>query len=501
MRVSIYAIFSFLCLTILSHAQLQVAPVFTDDMVLQRNKPIAFYGKALPGQIVAVCFAGIRKKGVADKDSSWKIIFAPQKANHKNQQVIIESRNEKIVLNNILIGDVWLCIGQSNMEWPVMKEAHYDPTKNYENTSIRLYNPTYAGKGVYNTTFSDSIVQLLNQKKFYTGAWERCSNQSIKSMSAVGYYFANAIFAQTNIPQGIINLSIGGAPLEAFISSRTLKSHPVFSQKVYGNWICNDALPVWVRERGRQNTAGLTTIFSDEYGPAHAYKPGYAYDEGIQFLTSFSIAGILCYQGESNAQEPERVHEYAALQKLLIQDYRKFWNDATLPYYFVQLSSIDTLKYKSHLWPAFRNEQRVSLSEIKNSGMAVTSDIGAKDDVHPTNKKDVGERLARWALWHNYHQKIIPCGPLPLKAVYKNGKIFISFKYYGNGLKTLDGKALQGFSIDGKTTTTAVINNNTVEVRAVIKPEYVYYGWQPFSEGNLFNSVSLPASTFKIKVE
>lgn len=141
------------------------------------------------------------------------------------------------------------------------------------------------------------------------------------------------------------------------------------------------------------------------------------------------------------------------------------------------------------------------LQLIPNSGMAVCSDIGAKDDVHPTNKKLVGERLAKWALHKTYHKKIVPSGPLPLAAKYRKGKVIVSFRYKENGLRTTDGKPLKGFSLDGKDEVEAFFVNNAVVISTNQKPGYVYYGWTPFSNGNLVNSENLPASTFKIKVQ
>ena len=180
---------------------------------------------------------------------------------------------------------------------------------------------------------------------------------------------------------------------------------------------------------------------------------------------------------------------------------REKWKQPQLPFYFVQLSSIDTVKYKGHLWPQFRNEQRKMMQLIPNSGMAVCSDIGAKDDVHPTNKKVVGERLARWALNNEYKRKNSPSGPLPLHAKYVKGKLIIAFQYMSHGLKTSDDKPLRGFSIDGINDIEATIGDSGILIYLKRKPEYIYYGWRAFSDGNVVNSENLPASTFKIKVD
>jgi len=263
----------------------------------------------------------------------------------------------------------------------------------------------------------------------------------------------------------------------------------------------NDSLPVWIRERGRQNVGRISNVPADENGKNHPYKPGFAYAAGIEPILGMPIKGVIWYQGEINAQEMERVKEYAALQKLMIDDYRSKWHLPHMPFYWVQLSSIDTNNYKSQLWPEFRNEQRLLLKMVTNGGMAVCSDIGFKNSVHPTDKKTVGERLARWALNKTYQKNIIPSGPLPIKAEYANGIVVISFRYTANGLQTADNKKVRGFSTDGQTDTNAIIQNNKIILSVKKKPAFMYYAWKPYSDANVVNSELLPASTFKLKVQ
>lgn len=496
--------FVFLCISLLpffATAQLQVAKIFSDNMVVQRNLPVHIWGKATPGKQVMASFSNEKRNALVQNDSLWVVSFKPQRANLQPQSVIIICGNERIELKNILVGDVWLCIGQSNMEWPMVKEMHYkEAILNSGQPLLRFYNPTYTGKNTFSIPYSDSIIQNLTAENFYKGQWQTCDSNSFKLMSAVGYYFGKRIANELNIPVGLINISIGGAPLETFISTHTMKNNPQFSEKVKGDWLVNNALPVWARERGKQNVGGLKNVPNDEYGNNHSFKPGFAYESGIAPILNFPIKGILCYQGESNAQELERVNEYAALSSLMIEDYRAKWQQPQLPFYYVQLSSIDTIRYKGHLWPQFRDEQRKMLQLIPNSGMAVCSDIGFKNDVHPTNKKEVGERLARWALNKTYKQNITPSGPLPLKATYINGKVTITFQYIAKELKTSDGGVLKGFSVDDKHDAEANFGGSGILIPVNTKPDYIYYGWKSFSDGNLINSENLPASTFKIKV-
>jgi sialate O-acetylesterase len=493
---------SFLLLPCASGAQLQVAKIFSDNMVLQRNEPIPIWGKAAPGKEVNVQFAGQAKTVVTKRDSSWMAYFPKQRPSAKPQSILITSGNEKILLNNILIGDIWICSGQSNMEWPMSKEAHWrQEIANTYQPLIRFNNPPPAGRYVYGVAYGDSLNKRLNTNDFYLwGNWQYCDSNTVKGMSAVAYYFAKTIVVKENVPIGLIHLSIGGAPIETFISRETMQNSPKFAGKVSGNWLENKNLPEWIRQRGRENVGSNLEGYKDDLGLNHAYKPGFAFESGIRPLLSLPVKGIIWYQGESNSLEIERVEEYKDLLHLLIDDYRQKWKQSGLPFYWVQLSSIDTAHYQSKFWPQFRDEQRKLLGEIKNGGMAVCSDIGLKDNVHPINKKEVGERLARWALNKTYKEDIVPSGPLPVRASFEKGRIIVRFQF-ARGLKTSDGQPLHGFSLDGKSEVEAIIQNNQVIIPVTEMSEYVYYGWKPFTNANLVNAEGLPASTFKAKVQ
>lgn len=494
--------YCFLFIPSLGIGQLQFSKVFENNMVLQREKQIRIFGNALPGWKITVVFSATRKTAVTQADSTWSVVFPKQKSNGAGQSVTIKSHNQSIVLSNILMGDVWLCIGQSNMEFPMQNEMHFNQAvKESNNPAIRLFNSTFIGKYVVGVSFTDSMMERLHADGFYSGNWKVCDSNSFRPMSAVAYYFAKDVFERTHVPIGIINLAIGGAPLETFIRLDALKQSRSFNKKVNTNWLNNSSIPVWVKQRGAENIGNNKILFKDEFGPNHGYKPGFAYAAGIQPISGLPIKGVLLYQGESNAQEIDRVNEYAELQKLLISDYRKQWKQPDLPFYWVQLSSIDTFNYKSQLWPKFRDEQRRLLSMVKHSGMAVCSDIGAVNNVHPKDKKAVGERLARWALFNNYHLMINPSGPLPLKAVYKNGIVTIYFKYAGERILAADNKIINGFSIDGKDPIKAIVKNKRILISIKQKPAFVFYGWKSYSDANLINSDLLPASTFKIVVQ
>lgn len=481
---------------LIAFGQLKTAPEWMDHMVLQRGKPISIKGKAAPGQTVRLSFAGQSASARSGADSSWSIPLRPLTARTQPSDMKISAGRERLVLKDILVGDVWLCLGQSNMEFPMRSEDHYaEARRSLTGSLIRWYNPQYVGKGIYNQLFSPEQSQQIDSGLFYTGAWQRGDTSSLASMSAVAYYFADKVTQQTGVPIGLVHLAIGGAPLETFIPEAALLADSTFARKARGNWLQNPDLPDWSRERGRQNRGNDTNA----QGPAHGYKPGFAFEKGLRGWTDIPVAGVLFYQGETNAQEPARVAEYGRLFGVMLEAYRSYWPDA--PCYYVQLSSIDSMQYRSQLWPQFRDMQRQMMHNIPRTGMAVSSDAGARNDVHPTNKQSVGQRLAAWALYDYYGKKeIVPSGPLAEKAVYRDGKVKIYFTW-AEGMKTAGGAWLKGFSLDGKNPAEAVISGNTVEIASSGRPAFVYYGWQPFTEANLVNAAGLPASTFRLRIE
>lgn len=474
---------------------------FTDHMVLQRGRPIAVTGRALPGSDVRVRFDIHEASATAGADSVWHALLPRMNASLRPAALLASCGADTLRVDDLLVGDVWVCLGQSNMEWTMAKEAHFAEARVHaDQPLIRLYNPVYAGKNVFGTPFTDSIVRRLRAEGFLEGGWQRADSLTIRTMSAVGWYFAMSVVASEGIPVGLLNLSVGGAPLEAMTGLDLMSSHPVFRRKLQGDWLENEELPVWIRERGRQNVGGVAGVTTDAMGPAHAFKPGFIHEASIRPAQSLPVRGLLCYQGESNAQEPERVEEYPELFVRMVEGLRREWGEARLPMYYVQLSSIDTLRYKGRYWPEFRDGQRRILERLPYSGMAVCSDHGLPHDVHPTEKRAVGERLARWALHDTYHRRITPSGPLPRSARYRGGRVVVRFRHARGGMRTADGQSLRGFSLDGRVPAAARIRRDRVLIDANTVPTHIYFGWKPFSDANLVNREGLPASTFKIEV-
>ncbi|HEY8398137.1 MAG TPA: sialate O-acetylesterase [Flavihumibacter sp.] len=475
-------------------AQVELAPQFADNMVIQRNQPIRVWGKAAPGEQLELRFNGRTQTTTVAPDSCWQLVLRPMAANPVPQTLEIRSGNHRVQRTNILIGDVWLCSGQSNMEWAFSRDAFFEEEKSAANQPlIRLYNTSFAGKYIYGTLYTDSVRQRLTPERFYEGQWETCTEQSARPMSAVAYYFAKKITSETGVPVGLINLAIGGAPIETFIDSAALAGHPVFRQKLAGNWLENPSLPEWIRERGRQNLG--------DQGNDHAYKPGYAFKSSIPWFSRLPIAGVLFYQGESNSLEAERVSEFGGLMQLMVKSLRDSWKNPSLPFYYAQLSSIDTSNYQAAYWPLFRDLQRRQLDSIPYSGMAVTSDKGHPTDVHPRDKRTVGYRFAALALYHQYgKKKTVYSGPQLKSVTVKRNRIIARFRHTAGGLTTSDGQPLRELSFNGSDPVNAILKKKKIIIPYTEKPAYLYYGWAPYSKGNLVNDAGLPASTFSTKL-
>ncbi len=404
-------------------------------------------------------------------------------------ELSVKTAGKSLVFKNVLIGEVWLCSGQSNMAFMVKQAAGAkEAIAQSANDRIRLYDMkprVYTNAVSWDTT----DLLLLNRLDHYLPAsWKSAAPESVRDFSAVAYYFGKMLSDSLNVPVGLICNAIGGAPAEAFIDRRTLEFHPVLVDELY-HWTKNDMLQDWVRERALLNVKNTTLKYQ-----RHSYEPSYLYATGILPLAGFPVKGVIWYQGESNAQNVE-LHE--VVFPALVESWRNTWGER-LPFYYVQLSSINRPS-----WPHFRDSQRRLSAKIANTGMAVSSDLGHRTDVHPVRKREVGERLGRWALHRDYgFKQVTPSGPLYRGVEFRNGAAYVVFDY-GKGMKSSDGQALRTFEIAGEdrlfVPAEAVVVGNEVKVTSpeVKNPKYVRYGWEPFCTGNLVNEDGLPASTFR----
>lgn len=473
-----------------NYGGLQLSPVFGSHMVLQRNQPVRFYGVANKNQNVSVIFKGIMQTVVADGNGKWQTRFAAQPAGGPFQ-AIISSADTIIKLDDILIGEVWLCSGQSNMAFPLRAAINMgnEMEDAQNNKMLRLLNRKVLAE-TNNSAWDSATLAKINKLECFSGAWQTCDSSKAKSFSAVAYYFGKKIQQQLGVPVGVIQVAVGGSPAESWIDRYTMEHHSVLVNEL-SNWRKSDFLQPWVRERADTNLK-MTNLSKQR----HPFEPCYNFEAGIQPLTGFLIAGAIWYQGESNAHNSEL---YEIVFPELVKSWRRQWG-FEFPFYYVQLSSINRPS-----WPTFRYSQFQLLQKIPNSGMAVSSDLGEPENVHPREKKTVAERLARLALHFTYGQKVTPYGPRFRKVQLKDNQVIISFQY-ADKLRTSDGKALRGFKLVNtkgiQYVANAFIRGETVviPIDQVKDAVSVLYSWDPFSDANLVNGDYLPASTFKTPV-
>jgi len=468
---------------------LHVASVFADNMVLQRERPIAIYGIANAGDLVTVNFNGKKIIAATNEYGQWKAVF-PSRKYGGPYQIKIECNGLNILLKNILIGDVWLCSGQSNMEFPLKNAAtgSEELKTMKENDFLRLFKLNSL-RETDNTSWDSLTLIKTNELNFFSGQWKTYNKNAVESFSAVAYYFGKKIQEQENIPIGLIQIDVGGSPIESWIDRYTME-HDNLLVDMLNNWRKSDFIMPWVRERADTNLK-----YASSSKQRHPYEPCYNYDAAIDSLTLFPIKGVIWYQGESNTHNAEL---YQHLFTTLVSSWRQEW-EYNFPFYYVQLSSLDRPS-----WPDFRNEQRLLRQEVSNSGMVVSLDLGDSLNVHPTKKKPVGDRLARLALHYTYHKNIAANGPEPLTATQAKKNIIISFAFAA-GLSTSDKKPLIGFELVNEKgiyiNANAIIKNDKVVI-AIPKDEKIekiVYAWRPFTRANLINEDGLPASTFSIK--
>ena len=466
---------------------LQMGELYTNHMVLQRNKPLTIRGTANAGEKIRVSIAGKKATTKTEDNGEWAVTLKPLKAGGP-YTLTIQSPTKKITYEDVLIGEVWLCSGQSNMEFRLNQSTTAkEGIKSAETkgATIRFFDKK-ARWQTNATTWDLAALDSLNKLKHYTPtSWSVCDATTASQMSAIAYYFGSMLADSLQVPIGIINNAVGGSTTESWIDRKTLEFE--FPDVLY-NWLHNDMTQEWARGRAAYNIKAGTNNLQ-----RHPYEPCYLYESGIKPLGAYTISGVIWYQGESNAHNVE-LHEQ--LFPLMVKSWRANWGEE-LPFYYVQLSSLNRPS-----WCSFRDSQRKMASTIPNVGMVVSSDKGDSLDVHPKHKKEIGERLALASLNKTYKRNNTPYGPLFKEAISKGKSAWITFTY-GEGMKSSDGAEINSFEIAELPgvfyPAQAEVIDGKIRLRSskVKKPRYVRYAWQPFTRANLVNEAGLPASTFQ----
>lgn len=463
------ALFVIAALPAFGFADVTPHPIFTDNMVLQRDGDFAVWGLAEPGEKVTVEIGGNTQSAEADKDGKWRVTMPALKAAAETQFSV--AGKNTVEFKNVAVGDIWVCSGQSNMEWPVDRSYDFDKAKETaKNPKLRLF--TVAKR--------TSTTPLSDQKDLkHFGKWTESTLDSIPKFSAVAYHFGQNLQKSLNVPIGLIHTSWGGTPAEAWTSAEALNE---------------------IEELKYYATAGKRAAeqFEKDKKPVNPNTPASLYNAMIHPLLPFAIKGVIWYQGEANAG---KAWEYRTLFSTMIQDWRTKWG-SDFPFYAVLLAPWHANDADGVTWAELRESQVYATKKLKNVGVACINDAGDLFDIHPRDKQTVGNRLALAARAGTYGQKIAGSGPTYKSHTIDEAKVVIEFDNIGGGLANKYG-TINGFTIcaDDKYfyPAKAVIVGMTVEVTSekVPKPTAVRFGWKNYPVTNLVNKEGLPAVPFK----
>jgi sialate O-acetylesterase len=482
-------------------ADVTLPAVIGENMVLQRGVDVPVWGWADPGEEVAVAVEGQRVTTKADSNGKWMVKLRPLEAGGPFEMTVAGTNT--ITLSNVLVGEVWICSGQSNMEWMVQ---HCD---NGVQEVANAYHPTIRLFSIANNAAAEPLDNC-------DGRWQVCRPSTVGDFSGVGYFFGREIARELDVPVGLINASWGGTPVETWTSH---DAHDQEFRGIIGKWepvLREHTVEIsdYYHEMGKSMDDVYYALYAGTplaprvTAPDVSVKlssvpgiPSWCYNAMIAPVVPYAIKGAIWYQGESNAN---RAYQYRSLFPALIKDWRRVWGQGDFPFLFVQLANFRKAmdEPKQSNWAELREAQLMTLA-LPKTAMAVAIDIGETDDIHPGNKQEVGRRLALGALNVAYDKELVHSGPLYDSMVIEKGRIRLRFKHTGSGLVSKGGEPLEGFAVAGKDKkfvwAESRIDEGEVEVssRDVPNPVAVRYAWADNPVCNLYNKEGLPASPFR----
>lgn len=493
-------------------AELSLPHFFSDHMVLQRDRAAAVWGKAEPGQEVTVAFKGRTSQARADEKGRWKAAVETGAADAQGAEMTVTCDGEKLVLKDVLVGEVWLASGQSNMYFTMDRVPAYEAL---------IAESSHPGLRMFNAP----LVTAEEPQEDIEGAWSLCSPETVPGYSAVAFFFARKLHLELGVPVGVIKTAWGGKPVETFTSREALNTLP--GTKAMVDKLMEEAaaydpakartayetrLEAWkktmaaARGKPAEDRKRLPKKPAEPKPPLLTEgKAGVLFNAMIHPFAGYTLRGAIWYQGEGNAKAG--AVPYDQTLPLMIRDWRQRWGDE-FSFYFVQLANYrapSTEPGTPHPWPLLQDRMRHILETTPKTGMAVINDVGEADDIHPKDKQTPGERLARWALAKDYGRELLYSSPLYQGSKVKEGRVVVRFAHAGEGLEVRDGGKLKRFEIAGKDRVwhwaeARIQGKDSVVVSSpqVPEPVAVRYAWAVNPEGaNLVNSDGLPASVFR----
>ena len=483
-------------------AEFRLPAIFSNHMVLQQGRPVPVWGWAEPGEVVKVSIAGQSQQGTADADGRWSVQLEPLQV-ADGLELLVVGRRHRVKVRDVLVGEVWLGSGQSNMAMSVKSSQNF-PAEERGAKLPRL------------RMFTVTSGPATSPQSECDGRWVVCAPQTVGSFSATAYFFGRELLNELKVPVGLINSSVGGTGIEAW-TDLEVQQQQAELQPVLAEWQrqIENYNPSLAQQRYEKAMAAWTTRADDARGkgltfprrpqapvdPRHDRNhPGNLFNGKIAPLIPYALRGVIWYQGEHNTR-PETAPLYGQQLSLLISDWRTRWAQPELPFGWVQLPNFAAPEGRD--WPAVREEMRQALT-VPSTGMAIAIDIGDPAEIHPKNKQEIGRRLALWALHDVYGREISFSGPLPTEVTLDGQSLVVQFQHASDGLE-LRGEP-QGFEIAGEDgvwqPAEATVEHATVKLTSiqVLQPKSARYAWANNPTAVLFNKAGLPASPFQIRL-
>jgi sialate O-acetylesterase len=505
----------FLAIATLAHVNstangdVKLPAIFGDHMVMQQGQANRVWGWAAPGEEVTVALADQRHTATTGDDGNWKVTLDPLSAGGPHELTV--TGKNTITYGDVLVGEVWVCSGQSNMEWPVQQAKDADLEARTANfPRMRLITIPHVG--------------TQEPQHEFGGMWQTCSPETVAEFSAVGYFFGRQLHQSLDVPIGLIDNSWGGSACEAWVDRSLLERDDRYRQlmerwaeteRTYDHAAVlaeyQERVKKWEEENApaspRRFRRPRKPPFSEPSNPlAGQHRPGNLYNGALRPVIGYGIRGAIWYQGEANAG---RAYQYRHLFPSMIQQWRDEWDQGDFPFYWVQLADFkrESAEPQESAWAELREAQTMTLSELPNTGEAVIIDLGEADDIHPRDKQNVAKRLARWALARDYGVEIAHESPRFKSMEKQDNKITIRFRVSRQpdaALDAFDGDELTGFAIAGEDkkfvwAQARVSGEDRVDVWSdeIADPVAVRYAWADNPRCNLRNRAGLPATPFR----
>ncbi len=493
--ISRFAVLALLAETAFAQA-VKLPPIFRDHMVLQRDVSVPVWGQADAGAEITVRFAGQIKTATADAQGRWAVRLEPISVSSEPREMRIGNS----VLRDVLVGEVWLCSGQSNMRWIV---GRVDKFPGVEGADEEIAKPERAELRL----FSDDGEEAWQQR-----GWQRASGERVARFSATAYFFGQMLQRELGVPVGVINVSRGGTSVQAWTRWEFAMRNPFTrhyvdleekSRDIIRNYNEEQRVARLARQAGHK-AAPQPASLDPEIEIARLFHVANLYDAHIEPLAPFAIRGVVWYQGESNASRLKTAQAYGSMLRDLIEGWRDRWGQPEMPWLVMQLPCWDGAT--SAPWPWVRQGQWETSRVVPNVGLATTCDVSDSSNLHPAQKRAAGERLARLALAKVYAKPIIAQGPTPNRLRLAGGKLVVDFdtggttiSLHGGDWNDVEIAAADGIYHPAQATFSG--NTATLTSAAVREPRAIRYGWRPVFTPTLFNADGLPTAPFALWID